>query len=168
MNLEKLKIGSIPEEVNVVIEIPLGSKVKYELDKESGLIMADRFLNSSMSFPFNYGFIPHTHGEDGDPLDVLLLSPEVFPGTVVSCRIVGMLEMEDEAGIDTKIIALPRVKIDPMQAHIQTIDDIPETEKNKIRHFFDHYKDLEKDKWVKTKDFLGKDAAIEAIKKSME
>jgi len=167
MNLDKLKIGNIPEEVNVVIEIPFGSKVKYELDKESGAILADRFLPPAMYFPFNYGFIPHTNGEDGDPLDVLVLAPEVVPGTVICCRIIGMLEMEDEAGIDTKIIALPKVKVDPMQAHIQTMDDIPETEKNKIRHFFDHYKDLEKDKWVKTKDFLGKDAAIEAIKKSI-
>ncbi len=167
MNLDKLEIGSIPEEVNVVIEIPYGSKVKYELDKDSGCIMVDRILPPAMYFPFNYGFIPHTMGEDGDPLDVLVLtSAEVVPGCVITCRIIGMLEMEDEAGIDTKIIALPKVKADPAMAHIESMDDVNEGERNKIRHFFDHYKDLEKGKWVKTKDFLGKEQAIEAINKS--
>ena len=134
MNLSKLSAGkNAPEEINVVIEIPQGSSIKYELDKDSGFIMVDRFAFTSMVFPANYGFVPNTHAEDGDPLDVLLLSTyPVHPGTVVPARPIGMLEMEDEAGIDTKIIAVPTKKVDAFMAHINEISDLEEMTKKKI------------------------------------
>src|SRR3989338_3244717 len=143
-----------PEEINVFVEIPQGSSIKYELDKESGVIFVDRFMYTAMAYPFNYGFIPNTKADDGDPVDVLVISSEpVHPGVVIASRPIGMLEMEDEAGIDTKILAVPTAKVDPFMAHISDIDDIDETTKEKIRHFFEHYKELEKGKWVKLKNF---------------
>lgn len=170
MNITKLSIGkNPPEEVNVLVEIPQGSSVKYELDKESGIIMVDRFNFTAMAYPFNYGFIPSTKAEDGDPTDVLVISSQpVSSGCMIAVRPIGMLEMEDEAGIDTKIIAVPTKKIDPAFANIKDIIDIDEATKNKIKHFFNHYKELEPGKWVKTKDFLSKDKALEDIKKSMK
>ncbi len=169
MDISKLGAGEIPEKVNVFIEIPAGASMKYELDKESGVLFADRLVPTSMVYPINYGFIPGTHAEDGDAVDVLVLSTQPFGyGTAVKCRILGLLEMEDEEGIDTKIIAVPIAKVDAFMADINSIDDIPAVKKEQIKHFFDHYKDLEPNKWVKTRNFLGKDAAIEAIKKSME
>lgn len=171
MDLSKLPAGKNPEkgEINVLVEIPEGSFIKYEMDKESGFIMVDRFAATTMAFPGNYGFIPHTMGEDGDPLDVLLLATySVAPGTVVPSRVIGMLEMEDEAGIDTKIIAVPTKKCDLFMAHIDTIDDISEITKKKIQHYYNHYKDLEEGKWVKTKNFLGVPEACEQIKKAMK
>lgn len=169
MDLKKLGAGELPEKVNVFIEIPKGSSIKYELDKETGVLMVDRFVYGPLFYPYNYGFVPGTHAEDGDALDVIVLSTyAVQPGTVITSRIIGMLEMEDEEGIDTKIIAVPTKKIDPFMAEIETIDDVPDMVKQQIKNFFDTYKDLEPNKWVKTKDFLGKDAAIEAVKKSME
>lgn len=171
MDITKLSAGKNPAagEINVFVEIPEGSLIKYELDKESGVIMVDRFAFTTMGFPGNYGFIPQTHGEDGDPLDVVLLTCRpVQAGVFVPSRVVGMLEMEDEAGIDTKIIAVPTKKADPFMAHIDTIDDIDEIVKKRMKHYFNHYKDLEEGKWVKTKDFLGVDRALEAIKKSLK
>jgi inorganic pyrophosphatase len=170
MNLSKLSTGkNPPEEVNVFIEIPEGSLVKYELDKESGVIMVDRFLYTAMPYPFNYGFIPNTNGQDGDPIDVMVVSSQpLATGTVVPSRVIGMLEMEDEAGIDTKIIALPTSKIDPFYAHITDVTGLDEATRNKIKHFFDHYKELEPGKWIKTKNFLSKDKAFEEITKSMK
>ena len=170
MNLAKLATGKKPpEEVNVVIEIPEGSLVKYELDKESGFIMADRFIYTAMAYPFNYGFIPHTNGEDGDPVDVMVICSQILAlGTVIPTRVIGMLEMEDEAGVDTKIIAVPTAKVDPFSAHIKDIMDIDEATRNKIKHFFDHMKELEPNKWVKTNEFLSKEKAFAAIKKSMK
>lgn len=170
MDLSKVPAGKNPQEgeINVVIEIPEGSFIKYEMDKEMGAIVVDRFATTTMAFPANYGFVPQSHGEDGDPLDVLLITPvPVAPGVVVSSRVIGMLEMEDEAGIDTKIIALASKKADPFHAHINSIEDLSDIDKKKIKHYFDHYKDLEPNKWVKTKDFLGVDKALEAIKKSL-
>ncbi len=170
MNIDKLGAGKDPKngEITVFVEIPEGSMVKYELDKDSGVMMVDRFATTTMGYPATYGFVPQTHAEDGDPLDVLVLSSQsMFPGTAIQCRAIGMLEMEDEAGIDTKIIAVPAKKADPFMAHIDSIDDISEITKKKIQHFFNHYKDLEPGKWVKTRDFLGKDKALEAIVKSM-
>jgi len=171
MNLSKIPAGKNPTEgeINVVVEIPEGSFIKYEMDKDMETIVVDRFGTTTMAFPANYGFIPQSHGEDGDPLDVLLITPvPVAPGVVVSSRVIGMLEMEDEAGIDTKIIALPTKKADPFHAHIESVDDLHDIEKKKIKHYFDHYKDLEPNKWVKTKDFLGKDKALEAIVTSLK
>lgn len=167
--MDNLSAGkSVPEEVNVLVEIPAGSCVKYELDKESGVIMVNRFNYTAMGYPFNYGFIPKTAAQDGDSVDVLVLSTyPVHPATVIPARPVGMLEMEDEEGIDTKIIAVPTVKVDPFYAHVNDIGDIDESTKAKIKHFFDHYKELEPGKWVKTKEFLGKNEAIDAINKSL-
>lgn len=169
MDINKIGAGkNPPQEINVFIEIPQGSSVKYELDKDSGAIAVDRLLYTSMVFPFNYGFIPNTHAEDGDPTDVLVLTSAVlFPGTYVTARPIGMLEMEDESGIDHKIIAVPTKKIDPYMAHIENISDIDDAAKNKIKHFFETYKQLEPGKWVKTKDFLDKKHAEEVIKKSL-
>ena len=170
MDLAKLNAGkNAPEEINVVIEIPQGGTIKYELDKETGAIMVDRFMHGAMFYPFNYGFVPETHAEDGDPLDVLVVSTyPVAPGAVIKSRTIGMLEMEDEAGIDTKIIAVPAKKIDPFYSEIETIDDLPNMVKAQIKNMFDRYKDLEDGKWVKTKDFLGKKDALKAINKSMK
>ncbi|MCA9371895.1 inorganic diphosphatase [Candidatus Woesebacteria bacterium] len=170
MNLSKLSIGkNAPEELNVVIEISQGGYIKYELDKESGMIVVDRFSYSSMAYPFNYGFVPHTHAEDGDPLDVqILCSRTLSPGVVIPVRVIGMLEMEDEAGVDTKIVAVPTKKVDPFYAHVEDIDDIDEHTKNKIKHFYEHYKDLEPGKWVKLNNFLPKKDALEAVKKAMK
>lgn len=170
MNLSKLSAGkNPPEEINVLVEIPAGSFIKYEMDKEDGYIHVDRFSYTSMAFPGNYGFIPQTHGEDGDPLDVLLVATySVQSGTVVPARVIGMLEMEDEAGIDTKIIAVPTKKVDPFLTHVEEINDLDETLKKKIQHYFNHYKELEPGKWVKTKNFLSKEEAFKAIKKALK
>ena len=170
MNISKLSVGkNPPEEVNVFIEIPQGSSVKYELDKESGIIMVDRFNFTAMFYPFNYGFIPGTSAEDGDPADVLVISSyPVQPGAVIPSRPIGMLEMEDEAGIDTKIIAVPTLKVDPFFSKINNINDLDEMTKRKIQHFFNHYKELEPNKWVKIKNFLSKEEAYKAIKKAIK
>jgi inorganic pyrophosphatase len=170
MDISKMSVGkNPPEEVNVFIEIPQGSSIKYELDKKSGMVMVDRFNFSAMFYPFNYGFIPGTKAEDGDPTDVLVISSySVAPGTVIPSRPIGMLEMEDEAGIDTKIIAVPALKVDPFFAKISDVSDLDEMTKKKIQHFFNHYKELEPGKWVKTKNFLGKEKAFEDIKKSIK
>ncbi|NMB83836.1 inorganic diphosphatase [Candidatus Roizmanbacteria bacterium] len=170
MDTKKLSAGkNPPEEINVFVEIPQGSSIKYELDKESGVVMVDRFNFTAMFYPFNYGFIPKTQSQDGDPTDVLVISSySVAPGTVIPSRPIGMLEMEDEAGIDTKIIAVPTKKVDPFFKNIEDIADLDGTTKDKIKHFFDHYKELEPGKWVKTKNFLGKEQAIKEIEKSIK
>lgn len=170
MNLSKLSAGkNPPEEVNVFVEIPQGSSIKYELDKDTGVIMVDRFAYTAMFYPFNYGFVPQTHAEDGDPVDVLVISTyPIAPGTVIPSRPIGMLEMEDEEGVDTKILAVPTVKVDPFMSKIQNMTDLDEATKKKIQHFFDHYKELEPKKWVKTKNFLSKDKAYEAIRKALK
>jgi inorganic pyrophosphatase len=158
-----------PEQVNVFIEIPAGSSIKYELDKESGVIFVDRFLYTAFSYPFNYGFVPGTLAEDGDPVDVLVLcDKEIAPGVVIPSTPIGMLEMEDEEGIDTKIVAVPTVKIDPLYGTWKDISDIPQPIKDKMKHFFEHYKELEPGKWVKIKDWKGKSDALAAIKKGMK
>ena len=169
MDINKISPGKdVPKEINVFVEIPQGSSIKYELDKESGAIMVDRFLYTAMAYPFNYGFIPGTMAEDGDPTDVLVVSSTpVYPGTVIKARPIGMLQMEDEAGMDNKILAVPTAKIDPDFADVENIEDLGEAMKNKIRHFFETYKQLEPGKWVKIKDFLGKNEAEAEIKKSL-
>ena len=136
MNISKLSVGkNPPEEVNVFIEIPQGSSVKYELDKESGVVMVDRFNFTAMFYPFNYGFIPGTSAEDGDPTDVLVISSySVQPGTVIPARPIGMLEMEDESGIDTKIIAVPVEKVDPFYSHIKDVKDLGDMVLKRIKH----------------------------------
>jgi inorganic pyrophosphatase len=170
MNIAKLSAGKKPpEEINVLIEIPQGSSIKYELDKESGVVMVDRFLYTAMFYPFNYGFVPQTHADDGDPIDVLVLSSyPVAPGCAIAAHPIGMLEMEDEEGIDTKILAVPTKKIDPVYGKINDISELDEVSKQKVQHFFNHYKELEPGKWIKTRDFLPKAKALEAIKNSMK
>ncbi|MCC2625150.1 MAG: inorganic diphosphatase [Burkholderiales bacterium] len=172
MNLEKLSAGSnVPEEFNVVIEIPANSApVKYEMDKESGAICVDRFVGTGMTYPVNYGFIPHTLSEDGDPADVLVITP--FPlvhGCIVKSRAIGVLRMEDESGVDAKILALPTKKSCPMYAEIESYDQLPQLLIDQIKFFFEHYKGLEKGKWVKISGWEDAAAAkaeiVESIKR---
>ncbi len=169
MNIQNIPVGkNPPEEVNVFVEIPKDSNIKYELDPESGAIFVDRFLYTAMNFPFNYGHIPNTLGEDGDPIDVLVLCEKSLQaGVVIPSHVIGMLEMEDEEGIDTKLVAVPTAKIDPLFGVYNDITDVPEATKNKIRHFFENYKTLEPKKWVKLKEWKGKDVALEAVKKAV-
>lgn len=165
----KLKIGDkAPEVVNVFIEIPKDSSIKYELDKESGVVMVDRFLYTAMSYPFNYGFAPETLADDGDPIDIMVLTDKTLvPGVMIPAKIIGMLEMEDEAGIDTKVIAVPPAKIDPFFGAYEDINDVPENLKNKMKHFYENYKTLEPGKWVKLKEWKEKKVAVEEIKKAI-
>ncbi len=167
MNLKPGK--NPPEQIYVYVEIPANSPIKYELDKESGAIMVDRFLHTAFSYPFNYGFVPGTMADDGDPVDVLVLSSQsVAPGTVIPATPVGMLEMDDEEGGDTKIIAVPTMKVDPFFGAWKTIDDVPDAIKNKIKHFFEHYKELEPGKWVKVKNWKGKADALKEVEKGLK
>ncbi len=154
MSLSKISAGNnIPEEVNVIIENPMGGDpVKYELDKESGFMFVDRFLHTAMYYPGNYGFVPHTLSEDGDPVDVLVLGMvPVMPGAVISVRPVGVLLMEDDKGLDEKIIAVPVQRLHPYHDNVEDLKDIRPILREQIEHFFAHYKDLEKNKWVKLK-----------------
>lgn len=167
MNIPASK--KMPQEINVFIEIPQGGSIKYEQDEKSGALLVDRFIYTAMSYPFNYGSILGTKAEDGDPMDALVLSSQpVMVGTVLPSIPIGLLEMEDEAGIDTKIIAIPTAKIDPFMASINDINDLPEMTRNKIKHFFEHYKELEPGKWVKLKNFKSKKVAEEEIRKSIK
>ena len=152
MRIEAISLGSNPpHEVNVVIEVPVGGEpIKYELDKEAGTLVVDRFLYTAMRYPGNYGFIPHTLSSDGDPCDVLIANTRaIVPGAVIAVRPVGVLRMEDEAGGDEKIIAVPVPKLTQRYAKIKTYSDLPDITLHQIQHFFEHYKDLEPGKWVK-------------------
>ena len=160
MNLSKLSSGNnVPDEINVLIENPMGGvPVKYELDKESGVMFVDRFLHTAMYYPGNYGFIPHTLSEDGDPVDVLVIgNVPVVPGAMVACRPVGVLLMEDDKGLDEKVIAVPVARLFPYHDNVVEYTDIRPILRDQIEHFFAHYKDLEKNKWVKLNGW--KDAA---------
>jgi inorganic pyrophosphatase len=151
-NLSDIPIGdNPPHEVNVIIEIPQGgTPVKYEVDKKSGAMFVDRFLHTSMFYPANYGFIPHTLSEDGDPLDCMVIAPTpVVSGAVIRARTIGALLMEDEKGIDEKIMTVPIDRLHPFYKHVTSYRDLPEILVEQIGHFFEHYKDLEKGKWVK-------------------
>ncbi len=157
-----------PDTVNVFVEISLGSNIKYEFDETEEVLKVDRILYTSMVYPFNYGFIPDTKSTDGDPIDVLVISNQAFtPGSVIEVRPVGIAHMEDEEGRDEKIIAVPKDKIDPSFSGIKDITDVQDAIKNKIIHFFAHYKELEPNKWVKITDFgdakEAKDKINEAI-----
>ena len=152
MRIDAIPIGkNPPKEVNVIVEVPVhGEPIKYELDKEAGTLFVDRFLYTSMRYPGNYGFIPHTLSEDGDPCDVLIANQRgIVPGAVVACRPVGVLKMQDEAGGDEKIIAVPTPKLSRRYENIHNYTDLPEITRQQIEHFFEHYKDLEAGKWVK-------------------
>jgi len=169
MDLNKITSGkNPPSEINVVIEVAQGSSVKFEIDKNLGALMVDRFLYTSLAFPFNYGFIPHTLSDDGDPTDVVLISSlPVVPGAIVPSRPIGLLEMEDESGSDDKIIALPAEEIDPLFAKTKDIAKMDDHLKERIKHFFERYKELEPGKWVKVERFLSKELAEKKIKNSL-
>lgn len=165
MNLNRIKTGAdVPNHVNVVVEVPMNSEhpIKYEMDKDSSTIFVDRFISTPMHYPCNYGFIPHTLSEDGDPVDVLVVSDfPVMPGAVIESRPICVLMMEDEKGKDEKIIAVPVRRLNSVYSELENKDDIPKHLLNKIIHFFERYKDLEEGKWVKVKGF-------EDVKKAKE
>ncbi|MGA3302961.1 MAG: inorganic diphosphatase [Methylovirgula sp.] len=152
MNLDAISSGdNVPYDVNVVIEVPIGGEpIKYEMDKAAGALVVDRFLYTAMRYPGNYGFIPHTLSDDGDPCDVVVANTRaIVPGAVISCRVVGVLLMQDESGGDEKIIAVPSDRLTKRYAHMQDYTDLPDITIQQIEHFFTHYKDLEPNKWVK-------------------
>ena len=152
MSLDNVTPGTkLPEAFNVIIEIPMqGDPVKYEVDKDSGAIFVDRFMGTAMQYPTNYGYVPHTLADDGDPVDVLVMTPvALIPGVVVRCRPLGVLLMEDEAGLDAKVLAVPIEKVCGLYGHLKTHKDLSAWRLDMIAHFFEHYKDLDKGKWVK-------------------
>jgi inorganic pyrophosphatase len=171
MSLDNVKPGTrIPESFNVIIEIPMNADpIKYEVDKESGAIFVDRFMGTAMHYPCNYGYINKTIAGDGDPVDVLVITPfPLIPGVVVSCRAIGVLMMEDEGGQDAKLLAVPEDKILPIYTHWQKPEDINPLRLNQIQHFFEHYKDLEPGKWVKVKGWGGVADAHKEILEGIE
>ena len=167
MNLEKLSVGkNPPEEINVAIEIPAGAApVKYELDKDSGALLVDRFLHTPMHYPVNYGFVPHTLSDDGDPIDACVLTPfPIVHGCVIAARPIGVLMMEDESGIDEKLLCVPVDKLHPYYTDVKSTADLQPIILEQIAHFFEHYKDLEKTKWVKVQGWEGPEKAGEMIR----
>lgn len=161
MNVEKIPLGEIPDNINAIIEIPYGSSVKYEVDKDSGAVVVDRVMYSAMFYPANYGFIPHTLADDGDPVDILVLNEyPLQAGSVIKVRLIGVLIMEDESGMDEKLLALPVSKIDPRYDKISSLDDLPQITRDRIKNFFETYKMLEPNKWVKVKEYKDKAAAV--------
>ncbi|WP_036248456.1 inorganic diphosphatase [Methylobacter sp. BBA5.1] len=171
MSLMKVSSGKdIPNDINVVIEIPAFSDpVKYEIDKDTGALMVDRFMGTSMQYPTNYGYIPHTLSDDGDPVDVLVITPApLLSGCVVRCRPIGVLKMTDEAGEDAKVLAVPLEKLTPFYNRVKSYEDIPEDKLAKIAHFFEHYKDLEEGKWVKIEGWFSLEHAQEEIMSSIK
>ena len=171
MNLDRVTSGdNIPSEINVVIEIPARSDpVKYELDKKTGAMFVDRFMNTAMHYPCNYGYVPHTLSKDGDPVDVMVVTTyPLIPGSVIKCRPVGVLKMTDESGDDAKILAVP---VDKMSRHYRTVQDfrdLPEVLMEQIAHFFEHYKDLDEGKWVRVGGWGGVDDAKQEIMDSVK
>jgi inorganic pyrophosphatase len=158
-----------PEDIYVAIEIPANSSpVKYELDKDMGALLVDRFMATPMFYPANYGFIPHTLADDGDPLDVLVVTPyPIQAGCVIRCRPVGVLNMEDEAGGDAKLVAVPHDKLTQTYHNVREIEDLPELLRDQIHHFFENYKTLEPGKWVKVQGWASADAARKAIEEAV-
>jgi inorganic pyrophosphatase len=171
MRLDAVSIGSNPPfDVNVVIEVPIGGEpIKYEMDKAAGALVVDRFLYTSMRYPGNYGFIPHTLSGDGDPCDVIVANTRaIVPGAIMSCRIVGVLLMEDEAGGDEKLIAVPSAKLTQRYAGVSNYTDLPAITLDQIEHFFAHYKDLEPGKWVKIIGWRGAKEAQDLVLEGIE
>ena len=176
MSLNKVPAGrDLPNDFNVVIEIPMNADpIKYEVDKESGAIFVDRFMGTSMHYPCNYGYVPNTIAGDGDPVDVLVITPfPLIPGVVVRCRPIGVLKMEDDGGQDAKVLAVPVDKVLSIYTHWQKPEDLNDLRLQQIQHFFEHYKDLEPGKWVKVDGWYGPDdaraeimAGVEAYKKA--
>ena len=171
MRIDAVAIGkNPPEDVNVIIEVAIGGEpIKYELDKDSGTLVVDRFLYTPMRYPGNYGFVPHTLSEDGDPIDVLIANTRpIIPGAVMNVRPIGVLKMEDDGGGDEKIIAVPTSKITLRHVNVKSYADLPEITRQQIEHFFLHYKDLEPGKWVKMQGWGGVDEARKLITEAIE
>ncbi|AGH39448.1 Inorganic pyrophosphatase [Bibersteinia trehalosi USDA-ARS-USMARC-188] len=171
MGLENVPAGKeLPDDIYVVIEIPANSDpIKYEVDKESGALFVDRFMATAMFYPANYGYVNHTLSLDGDPVDVLVPTPyPLQPGSVIRCRPVGVLKMEDESGVDAKVIAVPHTKLSKEYDHIQDVNDVPALLKAQIQHFFESYKALEAGKWVKVLGWEDVAAARQEILESFE
>ena len=169
MNLDKISYGENPDNVTAIIEISAGSNIKYEVEKESGALVLDRVMHSAMYYPANYGFVNKTLSQDGDPADIMLLTNyPMQAGCVVNCRLIGVLIMEDESGIDEKLLAVPTSKIDPTFNEIQDIDDIPKHTLDKIKNFFETYKMLEPNKWVKVQGFENKVVATKILQDAIE
>lgn len=170
MNLENLPIGNNPpHEVNAVIEVPIGGEpIKYEMDKAAGMLVVDRFLYTPMRYPGNYGFIPHTLSDDGDPCDVLVANTRpLMPGSAIAVRPVGVLRMTDEGGGDEKILAVPATRLTQRYAHVQNYTDLPEIVWRQVEHFFAHYKDLEPGKWARFEGWGDADQARELIEQAI-
>lgn len=166
MNIDQIPAGkNLPEEVNVIIEIPQhADPVKYEVDKDSGALMVDRFMATAMHYPCNYGYVPHTLCGDGDPADVLVVAPfPLIPGSVIRCRPVGVLKMTDESGEDAKLLAVPIDKLSSLYSNVKEPEDLPQLLLDQVSHFFQHYKDLEKGKWVRIDGWEGSDAARQEL-----
>ncbi|MDH5515220.1 MAG: inorganic diphosphatase [Gammaproteobacteria bacterium] len=171
MNLDRVPSGSnVPDDINVIIEIPAHSDpVKYEVDKATGAMFVDRFMATCMHYPCNYGYIPHTLSEDGDPVDVLVVTPvPLISGSVIQCRPVSVLKMTDEAGPDAKLLAVPVDSLSTHYRHVDSMDKLPPELLSSIAHFFEHYKDLEPNKWVKIDGWDGIDAARAEILDSIQ
>ncbi|RUM64925.1 MAG: inorganic diphosphatase [Sulfurimonas sp.] len=169
MNLDKIGYGDNPDNVKAIIEIPCGSNIKYEVEKESGALVLDRVMHSAMYYPANYGFVNQTLSQDGDPADIMILTEyPMQAGSVVNCRLVGVLIMEDESGIDEKLLAVPTSKIDPTFDEMNDLDDVPAHTLAKIKNFFETYKMLEPNKWVKVKEFQNKAAATKILQDAID
>lgn len=170
MDISKIAVGrDVPWDVNVIVEVPVGTEpVKYEIDKASGALFVDRIMHTSMRYPCNYGFVPHTLSDDGDPADVLIVNKTpIMPGAVVRCRPIGVLMMEDEAGMDEKILAVPVKDLHPFYNEVTEYTELPQILLDQIAHFFQHYKDLEPGKWVKLKGWEGSEKAASLIEEGV-
>ena len=171
MNIDKVSVGETPPwDINVIIEVPMGAEpIKYEMDKDSGALYVDRFLHTAMHYPANYGFIPHTLSGDGDPADVLVVGRRaVQPGCILAARPIGVLMMEDDGGLDEKILAVPATRLHPFYNEVKTYSDLPQTLLDQIFHFFEHYKDLEEGKWVKVNGWKDENTAASLIQEAIE
>ena len=171
MSLHNVSPGPrAPDEFNVIIEIPMNADpIKYEVDKESGALFVDRFMTTAMHYPCNYGYVPQTLSEDGDPVDALVITPfALVPGVVVRCRPIGLLKMADEAGRDTKLLTVPIEKLTPLYRHVQAARDLPDLTLSQIAHFFAHYKDLEPGKWVKVEEWGSPEEAKREIQEAVK
>lgn len=171
MNISKIAIGSNPpDDINVIIEVPIGGEpIKYELDKDSGALFVDRFLHTPMRYPGNYGFVPHTLSEDGDPIDVLICNTRpIIPGGVINCVPIGVLDMEDDGGQDEKLIAVPSSDMTKRYEGVREYTDLPLITREQVEHFFTHYKDLEPGKWVKIREWGSAARAKQLLTEAIE
>jgi inorganic pyrophosphatase len=171
MNLDRVSSGhDVPNDINVIVEIPAhADPVKYEVDKDTGAMFVDRFMTTAMHYPCNYGYVPHTLSDDGDPVDVLVLTPvPLISGSVVRCRVIGVLKMTDESGDDAKVLAVPIDKLCKAYRRVQDFRDLPPMILEQIAHFFEHYKDLDEGKWVRVEGWAGLDEAKQEILNSVQ